>query len=298
MRPVGRRLGLGAATVVLAIAGGVHSAAADAPSQQGWWSAAGPATPAMAAGVPSDGLLVQGGPSADSPNAFAGLSFTLADGATPGSLTLKLAPNGNTVPSSTIKVCRLSGPFAPAQGGDAATAPHFDCTNAPTGAVDGDHVTVDLSSFTGADEIDVALVPAATTDRVVLAKPDSGALTTTGGSSSSADVAASSAPIDDTSSASSPSGFDTSASYAALPATDTPALAAPDVPTTPTTVAAATSAAPSEHLTAAPVSSNSSSTSGAHGWVVALFLGGVAAAALLWMGAGASGNASAEVAPD
>src|SRR5207302_10423152 len=93
MRPVGRRLGLGAATVVLAIAGGVHSAAADAPSQQGWWSAAGPATPAMAAGVPSDGLLVQGGPSADSPNAFAGLSFTLADGATPGSLTLKLAPN-------------------------------------------------------------------------------------------------------------------------------------------------------------------------------------------------------------
>jgi len=293
MRSAARRIGLGAATILLGVATGVHPAAADAPSQQGWWSAAGPATTAMGADVPSDGLLVQGGASADSPNAFAGLSFTLANGATPGSLTLKLAPSGNTVPSSTIKVCRLSGPFSPAQGGDAATAPHFDCANAPTGAVSGDHVKVDLSSFTGGDEIDIALVPAAPTDRVVLAKPDSGALTITGGSSSASAVT-SSTGFDDTSSASSPSSVDTSASYAALPAVDTPALAAPDVPSTPTTTTTTTSTARSEQLVAAPASSStSSSPSGTHAWVVFLFLGAVTAAALLWMGAGAGGSREA-----
>jgi hypothetical protein len=281
MRGAACRAGIGAVTLLAAIVGDGGRAVADAPTAQAWWSAAPQAVPATAADVPADGLLVQGGPAAGSPNAFAALSFGVAAGATPTTLTLRLVPSAANVPSSTVRACRLSGSFTPVQGGDMASAPAFDCTGATAVAVDGDHVTVDVSRLAASGELNVAIVPANATDRLAFAKPGADALAVgdvTGGvaqgtgtdPSESFDLATvAPAPMSDSAPMPEPT-FDT----------------APLVAPTPAQASASRPGSATERAAAA-VPLGATPDGGARPWAVPLLAGVAGAVALLWFGAGA-----------
>jgi hypothetical protein len=279
MRPSACRAGIGAITLLAVVVGDGGRAVADAPTVQAWWSAAPQTVPAAAADVPADGLLVRGGPDVESPSAFSALSFGLAAGATPRTLTLRLAPTAANVPSSTVRACRLSGSFAPVQGGDMATAPTFDCTGTAAVAVDGDHVTMDVSGLAASGELNVAIVPANATDRLAFDKPGADALTLSdvgGGVAPSADPAE---LLEIAAPAPAPT-FDS----APLPASTFDLAPLPE----PTPAQASASPLPSAtERTAAAAPLGVTPNGGARPWTVALLLGATGAAGLLWFGAGA-----------
>src|SRR5205085_8255274 len=126
----------------------IGEASADAPDAQGWWwkaqtsglPTALPAPPTATA----DGLYV----ASDSTDAQAisAVRFTIPDGATTGSLTLKVA--GNTIGTPVVALCRITGPWEPAQNGSCDKRPAFGNTCAPgTVAADGTSVTFTTSSL-------------------------------------------------------------------------------------------------------------------------------------------------------
>jgi hypothetical protein len=282
VRAVACRAGIGAVTLLAAVVGDGGRAVADAPAAQAWWSAAPQAVPATAADVPADGLLVRGGPAAESPSAFAALSFGLAAGATPSTLTLQVVPTAANVPSSSVRACRLSGSFMPVQGGDMATAPTFDCTGAAAVAVDGDHVTMDVSGLAASGELNVAIVPANATDRLAFHKPGADALAVrdvTGGVAPGA--AADSADLFDTATAAPAPTFD----VAPLPAPTFDVVPLP-APTPAQATASRPPSATERAAAAAAVALGATPYGGARPLAVALLLGAAGAAVLLWLGAG------------
>lgn len=163
---------------------GADSALAAEPVVQGWWTVSSPgglpAQPPSAPDVPSDGLLVQGGPS--SPGALAALDFQLLEGETAGTLSLQVAPNTATTPSAMLVLCPLTVPrFSPEQGGPLADAPAYDCAKKVVAQLDsaGTTFTADVGSLVSQGSLAIALLPGDTTSRIVLNKPGASALTTT-----------------------------------------------------------------------------------------------------------------------
>lgn len=153
----------------------VEPAGAAAPVAAGWWTSAPLGPPPD---VPPDGLLVQGGPAPNEPIAYAALSFSLAPDERPRALTLTVAAMSASTPSATIALCLLSEPFTPAQGGPMADAPTFDCADVVVASpsADGDRYEFDVSALGGEGELGVAVLPTASTDRVVLSAPSATAL--------------------------------------------------------------------------------------------------------------------------
>ena len=165
----------GAALAVGLVAGPAVGAAESVVS--GWWTNA---PVALAPDVPSGQLLVQGGP--DEPLAYAGMSFALADGERAQSLVLSVAPESASTPGSTLQLCPLTAPATEAAGEAAADGPAYDCaTSVRAEASDGPTYEFDVTQIGSASGLDVAVVPTAPTDRVVLTAPTVDDLVVSGG---------------------------------------------------------------------------------------------------------------------
>src|SRR5439155_23450796 len=109
------------------------------------------------------------------------VSYTLT-GATAESLKLTVAPGSASTRAATLALCPLTTPsFSPAEGGAAADAPKYDCASKVTAAPgsDGSSYAFDVASLIQNDALAVAIVPTASTDRVVFQRPDDNSLETT-----------------------------------------------------------------------------------------------------------------------
>lgn len=164
-------------------------ALAEAPTQQGWWTASSAPVPGLPAGtaapdVPEDGLLVEG--TASSPTAYAALSYVLAPGAVPEALVLTVAEGAATTPGATLVLHPLESPqFDPVQGGALSEAPAYDPERSVEATVDDAGTTFtfdDLAPLELTVGVAVAVLPDADGGRVVLNAPDEASLTTSGGS--------------------------------------------------------------------------------------------------------------------
>lgn len=185
----GALLGIGLAVTSLAAWAG--AASAQAPTQQGWWTATNPGSmqglpgPPAPPDVPADGLLVEGGTSStpgaqnSAPTAYAALAYPLAPGSTVGKLTLPVAPASASTPNATLQLCPLkSSGFFPQQGGPIAEGPAFDCSRnvAAEPSADGTTYAFDAATLVVDDVLAVAVLPTSPTDRVVLSAPGAAAL--------------------------------------------------------------------------------------------------------------------------
>jgi hypothetical protein len=182
-------------SVFAAAVGGIgvaSSAGAEAPDQQGWWTQTNPglgsqtglevpATP-VPADVPSNGLLLEGGSSPDSPIAYAALVYQLPVGANATSLTLIVATGSASTPASTLQICALVTPYLNTeQGGPMGDAPAYDCSHSATAgpSADGTSYRFQVAPLVTDGNLAIAILPTAMTDRVVLDQPDSNSLTVT-----------------------------------------------------------------------------------------------------------------------
>jgi hypothetical protein len=188
----------GSATVVALL---VTPAQAQAPDVTAWWNAANVGNGAPAPPPPPDvaagDLLVQGSnangsapttPVSGAPvtsQAVAGLIFDLPDGATVGSLTLHI--DGTAPPSApTIVACKATQMFGAADNGAWTDVPPSDCTQTSAAKLSSDGSSLvfdDVGKLASDGRLAITLLPGAV-DRVVLKKPDDGALevTSSGGS--------------------------------------------------------------------------------------------------------------------
>ena len=187
-----RRVAVAATLLCLWLVLPAGSAGAAKPAQQGWWEGASPLQPVTdllaslglefgglnAVDVPPDGLLVQGGTAEDQPAAYAAVAFAVGSDDITGPLRLAPAPTAASVPGSALKACPLDNPsFTPAQGGAPETGPGYDCLGAvaATVAEDGAYL-VDVTTLRRDDRVAVAILPAATSARVVFQAPGDDAL--------------------------------------------------------------------------------------------------------------------------
>jgi len=196
VRPM-RRVVAAAAIVAGSVGLAGSAARADAPRDQGWWTVTNPgaaalpvALPAAPPGppdVPARGLLIQAG-GGGAPTAYAALLYELDPGATPGKLTLPIAPNSVTTPSATLQICQLLQPINhPEQGGPIADAPPYNCAHKVTAApsADGRSYAFDASSLVSDNLVAVAILPTGPADRVVFDAPGPDSLSTSPGTGSS-----------------------------------------------------------------------------------------------------------------
>jgi len=183
------------------------------PEKQGWWTATAAPAPALvptggaAAGTPdvAKGQLYVSG-SANNVVGVSALRYLLPHGAVAESLSLTTAPGTVTVPGTKVRACPLTGTrdFTAADGAPTSDAPAWDCSHAVPGELDPTGVAYRfaVAPFTQDDVLAIAIVPAGTADRVVLAAPDPTALVLTGSSTSSSTFGpgSSTAPVGATSS--------------------------------------------------------------------------------------------------
>lgn len=270
-------------------------AAADAPEQQGWWTVLNPGIGGLSApapippDVPSNGLLVEGGPTASSPAAFAALLYSLGQGASASTLTLQVTSNSATTPNSTLEVCPLSSDsFNAQEGGPASAAPSYDCTKKVTASAssNGTSYQFDASSLVSNGTLAVAVLPTSPSDRVVFNAPDSNSLavqapSTSSGDTSSGDAstalggASGAVSIPSSGGVSSPGGsFSVPASGGSTAAT----------PSSSSPVSQSHSSSPGQSLQAFPAFDTSSQ--GAAPLAVALVAIGLIGGAALWIYAG------------
>lgn len=165
-----RRARVAAALLLIVVS--AEAAAAASSVTSGWWTTAVTPPPPD---VPSDGLLVQ---SSVTPTAYAAVSFGLADGERADSLTLTVAEGSVSNPATTLRLCPLTEPIQPAQGGAADDAPDYDCRDAVDAAPDQGRYVFDVSVLARARSLAVAVLPTGPFDRVVLEGPDVGSLST------------------------------------------------------------------------------------------------------------------------
>ena len=178
------------AAVVVLLTG---AAQAQAPDTAAWWSAAnvgnGAPAPPAPPDVPSGDLLVQGSnalasvpttPLTNAPassQAVAGLTFQLPANATVGALTLQI--DGSPPSGVSIVACRATQNFAAEENGAWSDVPPADCTQTSQPKLTGSKLVFDdISKLAQSTELSVVLLPGAL-DRVVLKKPDAGALEVT-----------------------------------------------------------------------------------------------------------------------
>lgn len=156
--------------VAVTVAGAPASAVESADS--GWWTSA---PPLVAADVPEDGLLIQGG--VDEPVAYAAVSFHLQSDEQPAALTLEVVPDTFATPETSLALCPLTKPFtaarADAHGEPIDDAPGYDCTNhiPATPSDDGTRFTFDLGDLPAGETVALAVTPSTPVDRVVLRRP-------------------------------------------------------------------------------------------------------------------------------
>lgn len=299
------------------------SARADVPAEQGWWTSANPgsvqgvaapASPPAPPDVPSNGLLIEGGPTsakgaADTgATAYAALIYELPAGANVSPLTLSVAPSTATTPSAALELCPLTTQqFQPEAGGPISDAPSYDCTKNVTAAAASSSYQFDVSSLVSNDALAVAILPTSPTDRVVLSQPGDPSLTVqpaATGTIPSPAAAGSSAATETPGGSGSPAATpaDTAVTSAApgggaVPSpTGTEATAAPSQPIPPASAVTQSPAlapparsVPTQQLAATPGVAQLASDSPGGGikpWVGLIFLAGLLAAAGLWMGAG------------
>src|SRR5688572_28239964 len=135
----------GAGALVFSAVGllGAGSASAEPPDQQGWWwrgkMAALPVGVPTPPNAPADGLFVAS--DSTGADAVSAVRFTIPDGATTGSL--KLNVSGNTRGTPLLGLCRVTGPWQPAQGGNWEAKPAVSETGCSPGTMvaDGKSVT-------------------------------------------------------------------------------------------------------------------------------------------------------------
>ena len=183
-----RRLLLACVVAVMALGVIAAPARADAPRDQGWWTATNPGglptAPPAPPDVPGNDLLIQGG-GGGAPTAFAAVLYELSPGTTVSNLTLTIAPNSAMTPSTTLQICPLLQPINhPEQGGPMSDAPPYNCAHKVTAAPGADAKSY---QFNAADLVSngllaVAILPSGPVDRVVLSAPDANSLTTQQGS--------------------------------------------------------------------------------------------------------------------
>jgi hypothetical protein len=174
------------------VIGVTSSANAEAPDQQGWWTQTNPGlgsqtglavpAPPAPADVPSNGLLIEGGSSPASPIAYAALVYQVPAAASASSLTLTVATGSVSTPASTLRICPLVNPNPNAeQGGPMGDAPAFDCSHSATAgaSANGTSYHFQVAPLVTGGNLAVAILAAATTDRVVFDRPDSNSLTVT-----------------------------------------------------------------------------------------------------------------------
>jgi hypothetical protein len=176
------------AVTIFCIVASVGPARAASSVSSGWWTAS---PVPLAPDVAADQLLVQGGPEADQPLAYAGVSFALADGEQPERVVLRIAPSSASTPASRLALCPLRSSAPAASGGASADGPAFDCATrieaAPSS--DGTSYEFDVAGLSPVASLDVAVVPTAQTDRVVLVRPGPDALQRAGSPAASPDAA-------------------------------------------------------------------------------------------------------------
>ncbi|HMC69778.1 MAG TPA: hypothetical protein VKJ07_11545, partial [Mycobacteriales bacterium] len=212
---------------------------------------------------------------------YSAVTFTLAPGEAPSRLTLTVAPSSASTPSSTLTVCPLTGSFAPADGGNIADAPPYDCKVTAAAAVSGGQYSFDVSTFSADGTLALAVLPAAASDRVALTKPNGGALQTTRTETA----------LDDSGSASSDTQPLTTGSNASvsdgspLPVPTFDAPATPPVPAV-ATAAPATGGVTSRSFDAVPTVASTSGHGGGRPAAPFVFVLLALVAAGLWLGAG------------
>ena len=163
------------AVAILCVVASVGPARAASSVSSGWWTAS---PVPLAPDVSADQLLVQGGPDAAAPLAYAGVSFALSVGEQPERLVLQVAPSSASTPASRLALCPLRSAAPAASGGPSGEGPAFDCATrieAPPSA-DGISYEFDVTGLSSVASLDVAVVPTAQTDRVVLVRPGTDAL--------------------------------------------------------------------------------------------------------------------------
>ena len=164
--------------------GGLNASASstDGP-RQGWWTTtnAGAGLNTRPPDVPSGGLLVEGGPTIESPTAYAAIVWDLPAGVSPITLTLKLASGAVTTPGAAPLACLLtSTTFEDADGGPRTEGPAFDCATrvTATSSSGSDGFTFAVEPLAHDGVLGIALVASGPGDRIVLEHIDSSALGT------------------------------------------------------------------------------------------------------------------------
>jgi hypothetical protein len=163
------------AVAILCIVATTGPARSASSASSGWWTAS---PVPLAPDVSADQLLVQGGADASAPLAYAGVTFALVDGELPERLLLRVAPGSASTPASRLALCPLRSAAPAASGGPSAEGPAFDCATRIEAApsADGTSYEFDVAGLSSGASLDVAVVPTAQTDRVVLARPGPDAL--------------------------------------------------------------------------------------------------------------------------
>ena len=236
---------------------GAGSASADAPDAQGWWwKAQAGALPAALPAPPTasaDGLYVASDSTGE--QAISAVRFTVPEGATTGSLTLKVS--GRTLGTPVVGLCQVTGPWEAVQNGPWDKRPSIAQTGCSSGTVaaDGMSVTFSTSALVSGGLLNVAIVPVKDannnqpTFQMSLAKPDQSALSVTPAptaepasepytateaapaTSSAAAPSASSAPLSSSAPSASSSSYTPTTSAAVVPAFNEQAAAiSPETP--------------------------------------------------------------------
>jgi hypothetical protein len=273
--------------------GAAPAAAEETSVQSGWWSSS---SPVIAPDAPADGLVIQGGPDPEAPPAYAAVAVALPTATKATRLTLAVAPGSATTPNATLALCRLTEPFAPAQGGASTDAPGYDCAGKLTASVssDGTSYSFDLASLATGSEFAVAVLPTAATDRVVLSRPGPSSVETaaapSGESSGTEDSDTSSSGAQPSGSSTDVPFYDPSPAFEILgPIAD----AGPDVGLA-TSEPSTNGPSAVTSSVAAPVATSGPSNGGGGSVGTFLFLGIGSLAAALWAIAGRSKEPSVE----
>lgn len=181
-----RRLWLLAGASLFVVAPAAHADQGVAPEKQGWWTTTGGPVPTLVpggagAGAPdvAKGQLYVSG-SANGVVAAAAVRYLLPSDVTADTLSLTTAPGTVTVPGTKLRACPLVGnrDFTAAEGASIDQAPTWDCSRAVPGEVDPTGVAYRFTVGPLVQDavLAIAIVPAGTADRVVLAGPDPTAL--------------------------------------------------------------------------------------------------------------------------
>jgi hypothetical protein len=225
-------------------------------------------------------------------------------GATVAKLTLAVAANTVTTPSTTLELCPLTiQSFQSEQGGPMSDAPSYNCTNNVTAAQASNAYQFNVSSLVSSGFLSLAILPTSPTDRVVLSQPDaqslpvqassdttvaspadtgsSGSFGSTPGADTGSSAGAASAPLNLPSDTSGATPFPTGAAA-------TPVASAP---LSPTLAQPKTTTNPSTPGVNAALVAPAASSAGPKPWIGVIFLVALLVAAALWTGAGRSPNA-------